>query len=84
MMRFLHIRRAFLAVFVSAKGQYRLLDANASAARGSALAVRFRSRRALTFPPGEGFFVLCPMSNLTRSVESDPQLRSMLLDDSLS
>ena len=83
-MRFLHINRAFLAVFVSTKGQYYLRDANASAARGSALAVRFRSRRALTFPPGEGFFVLCPMLNLTSSVESDPQLRPMLLDDSLS
>lgn len=66
-MRFLHINRAFLAVFVSTKGQYYLRDANASAARGPALAVRFRSRRALTFPPGEGFFVLCPM------FESDPQ-----------
>ena len=77
-MRFLHINRAFLAVFVSTKGQYYLRDANASAARGSALAVRFRSRRALTFPPGESFFVLCPM------FESDPQLRPMLLDDSLS
>ena len=83
-MRFLHINRAFLAVFVSTEGQYHLRDANASAARGSALAVRFSSRRALTFPPGEGAFVLCPMLYLTRSVESDPQLRSMLLDDSLS
>ena len=77
-MRFLHIRRAFLAVFVSAKGQYCLSDANASAARGSALAVRFHNRKALTFPPGGGFFVLCPM------FESDPQHRPMLLDDSLS
>ena len=55
-MQFLHIKHAFLAVFVSIKGQYCLRDANADPAGGTALAVRFQRREALTFPPGEGFF----------------------------